>query len=373
MALNLTSCESSSELNKLAIVMGVGIDKGKEKDTMELTIQMAKILQSSASKGSGNSGGNTDYLNLKEDGRSISECIKEFSRKLNRKLFFSHNQVIILGEDAAIAGVEKYMDFFLRYRETRLLVWILVSKGSASDILNIKPDFENAPGRSIGELVKNEQDTSQIPAVNLKDFASRMMSKTTSAIVPIIEVSNENDKKIAYLKETAVFKKDKMIGTLDKKETRGLLWAINEVKDGVVTVSTSDGKNEVNIATTYVSSKIIPQIKDNQASIKIQIKQEGDLQDETSSEDLANPKAFEVLQRCEEDSIKEEVMSALKKARELNADIFGFGDIIYQHYPKKWDEMQKDWNKIFQNIHVDVSVNAKLKRTGRITKPIMAK
>ncbi|SMC26436.1 spore germination protein KC [Clostridium acidisoli DSM 12555] len=373
MALNLTSCESSSELNKLAIVMGVGIDKGKEKDTMELTIQMAKILQSSASKGSGNSGGNTDYLNLKEDGRSISECIKEFSRKLNRKLFFSHNQVIILGEDAAIAGVEKYMDFFLRYRETRLLVWILVSKGSASDILNIKPDFENAPGRSIGELVKNEQDTSQIPAVNLKDFASRMMSKTTSAIVPIIEVSNENDKKIAYLKETAVFKKDKMIGTLDKKETRGLLWAINEVKDGVVTVSTSDGKNEVNIATTYVSSKIIPQIKDNQASIKIQIKQEGDLQDETSSEDLANPKAFEVLQRCEEDSIKEEVMSALKKARELNADIFGFGDIIYQHYPKKWDEMQKDWNKIFQNIHVDVNVNAKLKRTGRITKPIMAK
>lgn len=368
-ALNLTSCKSSSELNKLAIVMGVGIDK--EKDTTELTIQMAKIMQSSVAKG--NNGGNTNYLNLKERGRSISECIKEFNRKLNRRLFFSHNQVIILGENAAMAGVEKYMDFFLRYRETRLLVWVLVSKGSAGEILNLKPDFENAPGRNIGELIRSQQYISQIPAVNLKDFASRMMSKTTSAIAPIIEVSKENDKETAYLKETAVFKRDKMIGTLNKQETRGLLWAINEVKGGVITISTADGKNKVNIETTYASGKIIPQIKGNEASIKIQIKQEGDLQDETSSEDLANPKAFEALQKCEEESIREEVMSALKKARNLNADIFGFGDIIYKHYPKKWNNMEKDWNKIFQNIHVDVNVNATLKRTGRITKPIMAK
>lgn len=374
LVLSLTSCWSAHELNKLAIVMGVGIDKAKEIDEVQMTVQVAKVLEMKAfSKNTSMSGADKGYLNLQEKAKSISDAVKAFNRKLNRQLFFSHNQVIILGKDIAEAGIEKYMDFFLRYRETRLLVWVLVSNGTASEILDIKPELETTPGRNIGELIKNEKDISQIPAVDLRDFASRLMSKTTSPIAPIIEVSKEDNKKIAYLSETAVFKKDKMVGTLNKTETRGLLWSINKVKNGVIVVNTEDSKDKVNLEITGSTAKIIPQIKDDQISIKIDIKEKGDLSEQTSSEDLANPKAFGILQKAEEDVIKKEVMSALKKARELNADIFGFGDAIYQHYPKQWANMERDWDEIFRNIHVDVNVEAKLRRTGRITKPIMFK
>jgi germination protein, Ger(x)C family len=373
-ALNLTSCWSAHELNKLAIVMGVGIDKAKEIDEVQMTVQVAKVLEIKGfSKNTSASGANKSYLNLHEKAKSISDAVKAFNRKINRSLLFSHNQVIILGKDMAEAGIEKSMDFFLRYRETRLLVWVLVSNGTASEILDVKPEIETTPGRNIGELIKNQKNTSQIPAVDLRDFASRLMSKTTAPIAPIIEVSKEDNKKIAYLSETAVFKKDKMIGTLNKTETRGLLWGINKVKGGVIVVSTLDNKDKVNLEITSSKSKIIPQIKDDEIYIKIDIKEDGDLSEQTSSEDLANPKAFAILQKSEEDVIKKEVMAALKKARELNADIFGFGDAIYQHYPKQWLKMEKNWDEIFQNIHVDVSVDAKLKRTGRITKPIMFK
>ncbi|WP_026881527.1 Ger(x)C family spore germination protein [Clostridium akagii] len=374
--INLTSCWGAHELNKLAIVMGVGIDKGKANDMVDITVQVAKVLDiKSSPKGSSGSVGGSDsgYLNLEEKGRSISQAVKNINRKINRKLFFSHNQVIILGKDAAEAGISKYIDFFLRYRENRLLVWVIVAKGSAAEMLDIKPGLETTPGRSIGELIRNqEEDTSLMPAVELKDFASRLMSKTTSPIAPIIEVSKEDKKKTVYLSETAVFKKDKMVGTLDKKETRGLLWVINKVKDGVITVSMPDDKDKVDIETTHVSSKITAEIKDNKPKMKIEIKQEGDLQEQTSAEDFANPKAFAILEKSEEDIIKEEVISSLKKSRELNADTFGFGDIIYEHYPKQWMEMEKNWDEIFQKIQVDVSVHSKINRTGRITKPIMS-
>lgn len=372
-ASNLASCKSAHELNKLSIVMGVGIDKGKKEDPVEMTVQLANVSGGkSSSKGSGGGTSNIGYLNLKEKGKSISEASKAFSRKLNRKLFFSHNQIIILGKDAAEEGVEKYMDFFLRHRETRLLTWVLVSKGPASEILNVEPELETTPGRNIEELIRNERDTSQIATVDLKDFTSKLMSNTTAPIAPMVEVSSDNNKKIAYLSETAVFKKDKMVGALDKKETRGLLWCINKVTDGVIVLGT-EGDDKVNIVTTRAKSKITPEIKDNEPSIKIEIKQEGDLQEQTSSEDLANPKAFAKLEKAEGEAIKKEVMAALQKARELNADIFGFGDIIYQHYPKQWTKMEKDWDQIFKNMSVEVSVDAKLRRTGRITKPIMSK
>lgn len=374
LASNLASCRSAHELNKLGIVMGVGIDKGIKTDPVELTLQLANVSGiKSPSKGSSTGGASSaGYLNLKEKGKSISEAAKAFNRKLNRRLFFSHNQVIILGKAAAEEGIEKYMDFFLRYRETRLLTWVLVSKGPAGEIFNVKPELETTPGRNIGELIRNERDVSQIPTVDLKDFASKLMSKTTAPVAPIIEVSKDEDKKIVYLSETAVFKKDKMVGTLGKRETRGLLWGTNRVKDGVVVLGT-EGDNKVNIVTTRSKSKITPEIKDNEPSIKIEIEQEGDLQEQTSSEDLVNPKAFAKLEKAEGDAIKEEVTAALQKARELNADIFGFGDIIYLQYPKQWTKMEKDWEQIFKNMRVDVSVNAKLRRTGRITKPIMSK
>ncbi|MDF2880471.1 MAG: grkC [Clostridiaceae bacterium] len=372
-ALNLTSCWSAHELNKIAIVMGVGMDKGKEPDTIEMTVQLAKVLEMKGSSKGGSNVGTSGYINLKEQQRTISEAVIAFSKKVNRDLFFSHNEVIIFGEDLAETGIDKYMDFFLRYRQSRLLQWVLVSKQPASEILDIKPDLETTPGRNIGELIKSEEEISQVPAVDLREFASRLMSKTTAPIAPIIEVSKEDNKKITYVSETAVFKKDKMVGILNKDETQGLLWGINKIKDGVITVAAPNDKDKVNIVTTHAKSKITPEIKDNEASIKIEIKQEGELQEQTTSEDMANPKVFAVLEKSEEDVIKKEVMLALKKSRELNADIFGVGDIIYQHYPKQWIKMEKDWDKIYQNINVDVTVNAKIRRTGRITKPITSK
>lgn len=378
LALNLTSCRSAHELNKLAIVMGVGVDKGKDVDPIQMTVQIANVSGATASKNTSksSSGGasNTSYLNLEENGRGISEISKNFSRKLNRRLFFSHNQIIIFGNSAAEAGIKNYIDFFLRNRETRLLVWVLVAKGPASEILNIPPELETNPGRNIGELIKNEQDRSQIPAVNLKEFSSKLMSKTTAPTAPMIQASiDKNTKQMtAYLLNTAVFKKDKMVGTLDKKETRGLLWCTNKVKDGAIVINPQDGSDTVTIETTRAVSKITAKIKDNEPSIKIEIKQEGDLDEQTSSKNLANPKAFTALEKAESEVIKNEIMIALKKSRELNADIFGFGDTIYQHYPKQWSKIEKNWDEIYQNIHVDIRVDTKLRRTGRITKPILS-
>lgn len=373
MVISLTACRSAHELNKIAIVMGVGIDKAEEPNTVETTVQIAKVLQSNGSvKGGNGNVGTTDYLNLKENGQSISDTVKLFNRRLNRQLFFSHNQVVIFGEDAAREGIERYMDFFLRHRETRPLVWVLVAKGQANTILNTKPPIETTTARSIGELIRNEQEISQVPAVDLKNFASRLASKTTAPVAPMIEISKKGDSKIAYLSETAVFKKDKMVGMLNKMETRGLLWGTNKVRNGVVVLNMPNGKDNINVMTTRASSKMIPEIKDGKPSIRIEIKQEGDLQEQTSSKDLSTPKAFGMLQNLEENAIRKEVIASLEKAKELNADIFGFGDVIYKHYPKAWSNMEKNWDEIFKDIHVDVNVDARLRRTGRITKPIMS-
>lgn len=368
---NLTGCWSAHELNRLAIVMGVGIDKSAGSDKMQMTVQIAKVsaIKSSGERGAGISP--KAFINLTNTGATIFDAVKGYSRMASRRLFFSHNQVIIFGNAAAGGGIEKYIDFFLRNRETRLLVWVLVSKTSANDIFQMNTEFELSPSTQISALIKDQQKTSQIPAVDLRKFASRLMSKTSAPMAPMIEVSKDENRSI-YLSDTAVFKKDRMVGQLNKSETRGVLWAVNEIRNGSITIGLPETEERVTMEITNAKGKMTPEINGDKVKIKIEIKEDGELGDQTDSKNLADPKAFEKLEKLSSEAIKREVLGAFKKSKELNADVFGFGDLIYQHYPKQWVSMEKNWDTIFQHITIDVSVEAKLRRTGRITKPIMS-
>jgi spore germination protein KC len=45
---------------------------------------------------------------------------------------------------------------------------------------------------------------------------------------------------------------------------------------------------------------------------------------------------------------------AVKKAKELNTDIIGFGDLIHKFHPKVWQEMIKDYDTLFPELDVEV-------------------
>ena len=370
--LNLTGCWDNVELNKIAIIMGIGIDKSPGIGNVDMTIQVANTagIKSSSTDiiGSKNT---TAYFNLESKGDTVYDVIKSFSKKASRKLFFAQNQVIIIGKGIAEEGLGKYIDFFFRNRETRRLVWILISDKTASEILNVQSDFENIPSISINELIKQQQFNSEAPMIDLHEFSSRLMSKTTSPIAPIIKVTIEGDKKIAYVSGTAVFKKDKMVGELNKSETRGMLWTLGEVKKGIIVTNAPGTYNKISLETTSSSSKLIPEIKNGKITMKIIIKEDGNLGDQSDSSDLTNLKTLEALEKEKAYVIKSEVMLALKKAQHLDADIFGFGEAIYQKYPERWKYMENNWDETFKDINVDIQVEARLKRPGKITKPII--
>jgi spore germination protein KC len=60
---------------------------------------------------------------------------------------------------------------------------------------------------------------------------------------------------------------------------------------------------------------------------------------------------------------------AITKVKELNSDIFGFGDAVHQRYRDEWKELEANWDEIFPDIEVEVTVESKLRRSGRITSP----
>lgn len=193
---------------------------------------------------------------------------------------------------------------------------------------------------TIMHLVEAREATSQASAVNLQEFLTRLLSKTMAPVASHIEVFEENGEKKVRLMGSAVFKGDKLVGELDKAETRGLLWVIGEVKSGIIVVDSPGIKGKASIEIIEAKSKMTPELRDGKVCMKVEINAEGNLGEQMGVENLATPAAIAALEKKQAAVIEKEILAALKKARTLKTDIFGFGEAVHRKYPKEWQELE---------------------------------
>lgn len=367
---SLTGCWNRREVDELSVVMAVGLDKPEQNGKVRF---IAQIFSPSGQKkgGMGESSGNGgySYRNIISSGDTVSSAVQEAIHRIPRDIYFSHNQVVIFGRNIAKEGLQKYIDFFLREQQSRLNIWILVAKDRADATLEVTPQLENMPALDIADLVEIQIEASQSSVVNLKQFVTRLMSKTTAPIAPFIEVTGKGDNKAIRVSGTAVFKKDKLAGQLNQRETRGLLWVIDEVKRGIVEVDCPGGSGKASLNIIQAERKIVPKLKGGKVQMKIEIKEQGILGSQSCPENLATRQKVAALEKLKAEAIRSEVLAALKKARNLRADIFGFGDVVHQKYPLQWRELESNWDEVFPDIEVELTVVANIRRSGRIMQP----
>ena len=373
--LGTAGCWNRRELDTLAILMGMGIDKPSEGEGVKLTAQIVKAAElktpksGGGSSGGGGGGAEKAYWNIESSGETVFEALRGFTHESSRKVYLPHNQVIIFGRDTARDGVQKYIDFFVRDPETRLNVWVLVADGEAGDIFDVESEMEKMPALDIADLIEAQAATSQTSTVKLREFLARLLSKTTAPIAPVISIATKGQDKNIYLSGTAVFKTDKMVYQLGETESRGLLWTLGKVKSGIVVVDCPEHDGgKVSLEIIRADAKMTPEIREGRISFKIEVKEEGNLGDQSCTGNLAVPAMMSILEKEENEAIRAEIMAALKKAREYNTDIFGFGEIVHQKYPAQWKELESRWDEVFPGIDVEVVVKAKVNLTGQLAR-----
>lgn len=372
--LSLGGCWNSRELNKLAIVRGIGIDSSPEDPgQVQLTAQIVKPADMGTSKNGASKGGSSEaaFWNVSSTADTVFSAIREMTSKSSRKLFFPHNEILIFGHDAAEEGIQKYLDFFERDPETRSKILIAISETTASDILDVKTELEKIPADDISNLIEQyAKATSQTKAVKIIDFTDSFMSVSPAAVAPMLTVTQNGDKKAVEITGTAVFKSDKMVGTLDQTEGRGVLWILGDVNSGIITVK-DEGGSLVSTEIIRSTTKMTPVLENGKPVIKIEVSEEGNIGEEEGTANLVELPQVAALEGKVAAEIEREITAALKKTRKLDADVFGFGSAIYEIYPNKWKELESSWDERFQTLDVELHVDATLCLMGKIGKPLV--
>ena len=294
-------------------------------------------------------------------------AIGQLNKKSSRMLFLPHNEVIIIGRSQAQLGVKPYLDFFRRNNETRMDVRILVADETAKDILSLKPEQEKINAAAISRMMENEMHKSKALSVNLLDFTSRLIDKTTSPVAPIIKAAKtaEEESGILMLTGMAIFKEDRLVGELDDIQTVGYAMAMGEIKGGSLCITTPLGDAALGITKTECKSNLVLR-DDGSVEVSLAIDATLTVEEIGGFSGMKMPEVLPLLEQVAGNVINEQVTSCFVLTRQLNTDIYGFGAALHRKYPGAWKTMEPNWDQIYPTITLSVATKAAVTGTGEI-------
>ncbi|MDM5455180.1 Ger(x)C family spore germination protein [Peribacillus simplex] len=368
----LSGCWDRVEITDLAVVTAAAIDK-KDDNQIELSVQVfipSSISSGGGQGGSSQGGGGVTTLVRSEKGSNISDALSRLQSKLPRKVFWGHCKVFVFGEKLAKEGVQEQLDFLLRHPQPREKANVYVSKGKAKPILESLPPLENYSGEVLREL----SDLHIGMLVTLQDLDEMLTGKPQAAVIPFIKIlppgkGQTKLQGIPYIVGSAVFKKDKMTGTITEKETRGLLWLRDEIESYTVTLQPKGVKGEISLNPVTAKVKIIPQIINDKWKLLVKVNTEGAVIQNGTNLDLSSPKSLKMAERAYQKDIEKRIELAFLNTQHKKSDILGLGKDFYRKYPKQFNKVENHWDEIFAEMEVEIDVMAYIRRQGYINKP----
>lgn len=376
------------DLSSLAIVIGLAIDKsdgenqgfenfGNDKEKILMTAQVVRNDSVGQQGNSGQGASSSEkgdigkpYWNVEAVGANLLETIRSATHITNRSLYLAQNQVVIISSDVAKDGIAEYLDFFFRDHETRYDVNLIISEGKAGEVLATESHLDNLPAQDLYKLINSQKRDSGTPNCTLFSFIRDYKTIYKSSLVPFVRImkpEGENRSPFLFVAGSSIFTEDKMVGILDEKQTRGVLWISDQVKDGIVTVD----YNATFVSLEIINSKGGFEVMCRDGKIKVKSRVEAVFSlGEYQGGGGFDSKTISALENLCRDEIKKEINEGFEKIKENNADVLGIANYLNCYEYKKWQDIKTDFIELYKNADIEMDVDVQIIRTGSLLKPI---
>ncbi len=360
-------CWNYKDIEKSLLVTGFAIDKNEQKGKYQLTMEILDFEMS------GKEAKQSTKI-IESEGKTIFDAIRNAISIVGNKLYWPHADVCIISEQIAKEGLIPTLDFIYRDSEVRTELYILISKEkTAKEILLQEKLLAKSSSDNIYEMLQEQKNEGKFPSI----FMYRLINYLSSgdAILPSIELKEVLGKKTANLTGTAIFKSDKLVGYINEAESQALLFVIDLVKGGIITVDEDlTNTSEVSLEIFKSKTKIKPSYIDDKLTMDIDIKLEVAIAEDASYTNYISGKNLLKLKKDAEEKVKTSVEELIQKVQLVyDADIFSFGLKINRDLPKVWRKVESDWNNTFKNLNTNVKVSINIRNSAIVKKQITKK
>lgn len=378
MLLLLGGCWNKRELNELAIVTAVGVDKSDE--LFEISVQIVNPSQVASKKASSNQ---VPVFTYHAKGKSLFEAIRKLTSLTPRKPYYAHAQIIIIGEEMAKEGMNSVLDLFQRDPEGRSDFNIIVSHDStAQEILSVLTPLEDVPASKMFKSLKVSEATwGTTESVILDDLIQSLGSIDHSAVLPSIYIHGDagagdfssNIEKIdspAQLKYDglAIFKNYKLIGYLSEQESRDYSFLNNHIKS-TFEIITCPEQGKISTEIINSSTKVTGHFQNDLPSISIKLDIEQNVAEISCPLDLTKSKTIDALNKVTSKQIKERLERTLQTIQQTyQVDLLKFSEVLHREDYQAWNRIKKNWLTLYPELAVQIEVDVHTKGVGTATK-----
>ena len=363
-----SGCYNYKEINDMAIVSSIGIDKDNKNDKY---IVSAQIMNSKESENSEDS----QITVYTKEGDTVHEALRNITLKSPRKLYGNHLSKIVLSEEVAKEGIDNILDIFNRITEVRNeFIITIVKEDKASDVLKVLTTTESIPAEYVKLSLKIADKTSGLTyATKLDEFISLYLKKGIDPVVPVLKIDKKEKKGTTInnitttnpiskivIEDLAVTNKGKLETYLKNEEVIGYNFLRNQIQKMIIPVKCDDENNYASISILKNKTKSNAAKKDNKYIINFNINSEAIITEYNCKKDLTDEKVIKELEKDTEKKIKRYIKKSLNKQKETKGKFLGLERIIYLDYPKYKNE----------DYSVKYNVNVNLVRKGEIRNSI---
>ncbi|MEW9699853.1 Ger(x)C family spore germination protein [Paenibacillus sp. SI8] len=381
----LAGCWDRTELNKIGITSATAIDWDQDHWTVSYQLVIPQSISSQNAGGGSNR--QAPVMVFSTTGDSIQSANQHASLEMPRSLFFAHNRVVIIGEEAARKGIVQMLDIYLRSSSARETVSVFVTRETGRKILEQLVPMEKIPGSSLQNMLLNEdKQGSSLKQVMIYQLAMGMGGDSGYTAIPEVFIAGKEGKStsIDAMKSTVfdsklkmgrlgIFKKDKLIGWMSNQEAYGINWITNHVNQSLLIFGCTPGDKQRQAAVRVYQAKthLTPVRINGGWVMKADVRASSQLIENGCGIDVTKPEGIHAMEKLINQEMDSIMQTALQKAKDMKADVLDFGGHIHRKDPKYWKQFSGDWDNQFAQIPMETSIQINIKRLGMSTKPFV--
>lgn len=360
MMMGLSGCMEARELKERTIIEAIGIDK---KDDLYI-LTMQKFTPDASTGDASGVGGTTASL-VQTTGKTVSEAVDKVTHYHGNEVFLGNSTFIIVGREAAKDGLEYVLNFFNTTHEITPEIRCVMAESSAEEIVKAQLNQPQSTSSRVETLLEQNQKNGLAGTSSLRSVMTRLQSEKSEPYMPIIKTTqNAGQEGQLKLAGMAVFKQGKLCDVLSIEETKGVLWATDEIQHTVISVDYESGTASINVLNSDSHMKV--DIVDDAPVFHLKVKCKSLVGEVVfPNGGGAQISDIENLTHLVEKNITNTILNSINKVYfKDKSDVFRYSEFIRNTHPAFWEKNKDNWDKLMERSKFEIEVICDIDRPG---------
>lgn len=394
--LMLAGCWDRAEMEDMAYVITVGLDKGSRS---RLMVTFGVALPAGTAGQGGRRGPAVQFLTAEAE--TVDQALYILNGSTTRMLDLRHARAVMVGEALAREGLEPVLMELVRNPRIRESVSLIVARGRAFDVLvSQRPVVETNPAQTEEGFILQHKRLHLTLPIRMHHFVVRI---TTPGVDPMVaaaginpSIGREVDPATGIPRPqepggitdtalpgtlprgggnpvesvgTAIFRRDRLQGFLSVDETQMLLALRGEM--GKAYISFPDPDHPEAPVTVRFHQENLPRYRAALSAVgprvRVEMFFEGEVLAVPGGSDVTAPGARRRLERAAAAYAEQTANRLLGKLADWEADPVGFGLLYRGRFFSLADWEAYDWPSHVRRMKVEVRAEMRIRRYGTLT------